>query len=163
MLHLRAPRQRPTRLLTGLLALGVVVVSAAACTPNSPRPNNASGASPTSSRVSATPPPTFSGTQHPLPSGKALTNEPDLYKIVSLTGCSAQPHGWRATGTADNKGRASLKLTIVVLFTDAQARDIDSATTTVHAAPGKNSPWTAARTFRAPAGTRCVIRAVQPG
>jgi hypothetical protein len=108
------------------------------------------------------PPPSFAGVQHVLPSGTALTNDPDLYKDATLTACSATSKGWRGAGTLRNTGDHAITATVVVLFTDAQARDIDSASSKVQVAAGATARWTAARAFDAPQGTRCVLRAVRP-
>jgi hypothetical protein len=107
------------------------------------------------------PPPPFAGVQHALPSGPALANDPSLYKEAALTGCSATARGWKGTGTLENPGRHASTARITVLFTDAQARDVASATATVKVAAGRTARWTAARRFDAPEGTRCVLRAVR--
>ncbi|MDQ6523246.1 hypothetical protein RB608_06525 [Nocardioides sp. LHD-245] len=104
--------------------------------------------------------PTFVGVQHKLPAGKALKNVPDLYEQVALTGCEATDGGWAATGTAGNESGEDLRLTVLVLFTDAQARIVDSAATTVAVPAGGNETWTAERAFAAPVGTQCLVRAV---
>jgi len=104
--------------------------------------------------------PSFAGVQHELPSGSALDNTPALYEQVALTGCDATPDGWRAEGTAENTGAEALTYAVLVLFTDAQARSVDSATTEVTVAPGETGAWRAERDFQAPAGTLCVVRAV---
>jgi hypothetical protein len=109
----------------------------------------------------ASPPPSFTGTRHALPSGPALANEPDLYKEAALTRCSATPTGWAGAGTFRNTTDHAITVAVVVLFTDAQARDIDSATATVDVAAGETGEWTASRDFDAPEGTRCVLRAVR--
>ncbi|WP_181410718.1 hypothetical protein [Nocardioides humi] len=106
------------------------------------------------------PPEEFAGVQHRLPKGAALRNVPALYEQVALTGCAAKADGWRAEGTADNADPEALTFAVVVFFTDPQARIVDSATTTVAVAPGGSGTWTAEREFEAPAGTRCVVRAV---
>ncbi|WGX97604.1 hypothetical protein [Nocardioides sp. L-11A] len=104
--------------------------------------------------------PTFVGVQHKLPTGKALKNVPDLYEQVALTGCEATDGGWAATGTAGNRSGEDLRLTVLVLFTDAQARIVDSAATTVAVPAGGSEAWTAERAFTAPDGTQCLVRAV---
>jgi hypothetical protein len=111
---------------------------------------------------SVSPPPSFAGVQHALPSDAALANDPDLYKDATLTACSATAKGWQGVGTLKNTADHAITATVVVLFTDAQARDVDSATTKVEVAPGATARWTAARAFDAPKGTRCVLRAVRP-
>lgn len=104
--------------------------------------------------------PSFAGVQHELPSGAALDNAPDLYEHVALTGCEATDDGWRALGTAENTSEAELTFSVLVVFTDAQARIVDSASAQVTVAPSDAGEWTAERTFEAPAGTSCVVRAV---
>jgi len=111
----------------------------------------------------ATHAPAFSGVRHPIPTGSALASDPDLYGRVALTGCGATSDGWKATGTMRNPGSSRTTASILVLFTDPQARTIDSATTTVETKAGDTVSWIARRAFSAPPGTRCVIRAVQKG
>jgi hypothetical protein len=136
----------------------------AACTGSSGTRHDAAG--PTSRAAAPTPsspvsaPPTFSGTQHRLPTGAATKNNPQLYKNVSLTGCSATAHGWKGTGTATNTTSRAIDYSVLVLFTDAQARDIDSATATIRVPARTSAHWTAARKFAAPKNVQCVIRAV---
>lgn len=104
--------------------------------------------------------PAFSGVQHRLPSGKALRNSPALYEQVDLTGCEGFALGWRATGTARNAGTDTQVFRVLVLFTDAQARAVDSASTTVTVPAGSTRTWIAARQFETTPGTSCVVRAV---
>ena len=142
------------RLAAGALAL-VLATALAACT-RSGDPVPTPGTGP------ATPPPTFSGVRHPLPTGSALANDPELYGRAELTGCAAVSGGWKASGTLKNPGAAEVAAVIVVLFTDAQARAVDSATAEVRVSAGRTGTWSATRAFRAPEGTRCVLRAVRP-
>lgn len=104
--------------------------------------------------------PKFVGVQHPIPKGKALDNVPDKYKYVHQTGCSAIPGGWKAIGTAQNATGKSQTFQVLVFFTDAQARIVDSATATVSVPSNSKGTWTAERQFKAPKGTLCVVRAV---
>lgn len=159
-----AYRRRPVqRLIIGALAL-VIAAGVTACTsgggPSHPTslPSTARTHGPD---TAATPPPKFSGIRHPLPSGAALKNDPNLYKTIRLTDCGATGAGWKAVGTAHNPTRQAIEYRIVVVFTDAQARAIDSADTTLTVPVGRTREWTGARKFKAPDGTRCVVRAVR--
>ncbi|MDQ6523248.1 hypothetical protein RB608_06535 [Nocardioides sp. LHD-245] len=106
------------------------------------------------------PAPDFVGVQHELPDGAALDNDPDLYEHVTQTGCEATTEGWRAEGTAENTGTEEQAFSVLVLFTDPQGRSVDSAATSVTVGPGETGDWIAERDFDAPAGTLCVVRAV---
>jgi hypothetical protein len=112
---------------------------------------------------SAGPAPAFSGVQHRIPSGDALRNDPELYDHVALTGCDATSDGWKAVGTAHNPRSGELALDVLVFFTDAQARVVDSASTTVSVSAGSTTTWTARRQFETTPGTTCVVRAVSRG
>jgi len=114
-----------------------------------------------SPRATATAPPTFTGVQHPIPTGEALKNEPKEFEQIRLTGCSATASGWKSAGTAHNATNTKIEYRVVVLFTDAQARAIDSASVNVVVPAGQTRTWTASRTFSAPEGTRCVVRSVR--
>lgn len=107
--------------------------------------------------------PAFAGVHHRLPTGHALHNDPALYEQVTLTRCAATASGWRATGSATNPGADHLDVAVLVFFTDAQARVVDSASTTVSVPAGSTSTWTAEREFDTSPGTTCAIRAVAPG
>lgn len=104
--------------------------------------------------------PAFTGVRHELPKGAALDNDPDLYEHVTPTGCAATADGWRAEGTAENAGTEEQGFAVLVLFTDPQGRTVDSATAELSVAPGETGDWIAERDFDAPAGTLCVVRAV---
>ncbi len=104
--------------------------------------------------------PGFVGVQHAIPMGAALTNVPRLYEQVTLTGCGATADGWQATGTAANESSTEQTLRVLVLFTDAQARTVDSASTTVTVPVDSSETWTAEQKFSAPEGTRCLVRSV---
>lgn len=161
----RRSRARAAVRITALTAV-VAVLTLTGCTGSGDHGGTApttAAAKQTGPDPSLSPPPSFAGVQHALPSGTALANVPDLYKVTALTACSATPHGWKGVGTLENTGDQAITATVVVLFTDAQARDVDSATAKVQVAAGATARWTAARTFDAPAGTRCVLRAVRPG
>jgi hypothetical protein len=153
----------------GLLAL-TLICGVTACTSSprtSSRASSGTSSGPTSARsatgtVPATPPPSFAGTAHRLPSGTALANDPDLYKTVALTSCTRTADGWAGHGTATNPTGTAIDYAIVVLFTDAQARDIDSASVSITVPARHQGTWTATRAFAAPTGTRCVVRAVHP-
>jgi hypothetical protein len=140
------------RIAAGALALALAAALAACTGTAQPVPT-----------ASSTRPPAFTGVRHPIPTGSALANDPELYGRVVLTDCAATSDGWKATGTMKNPGAAKTTASILVIFTDAQARMIDSATTTVEVKAGAKASWAAARKFSAPAGTRCVVRAVRSG
>jgi hypothetical protein len=161
------------RRIVPLTLVAAVALGAAACTSQDDRRvrDDAAGkADEAKATAIATPPPPFAGAEHKLPKGKALRNDPDLYKAVALTGCERSADGWRATGTIKTdtgtagdtgEGGASRGVSILVLFTDAQARAIDSARTTVDVTAGETTDWTAAKAFSAPAEVDCVVRAVR--
>lgn len=130
--------------------------------PDRPGDEQADGGAETA--LGATPestPPEFAGVQHRLPRGKALENDPVLYEQVALTGCEATADGWRAVGSATNPGPDPIGFTVLVLFTDAHARVVDSASTTVDVPVGATKNWTATRAFETTPGTSCVVRAVR--
>ncbi|WP_157487569.1 hypothetical protein [Leifsonia sp. Root112D2] len=160
MSHDRVPRWA-ARLVAAACAL-VIAAALAACTSgeggtqHTETPPAAAGSSKT-----VNPPPTFSGVQHPLPTGSALKNVPERYQEVRLTGCAASVGGWKSAGTAHNATSKSFDYRIVVLFTDAQARTVDSAATTVTVPAGSTRDWEASSEFTPPKGTRCVVRAVR--
>ncbi len=136
-------------IVMGVLALALTGCTGAVHPPATPSP-----------AATLAPPPKFSGIQHPLPTGTATANDPGLYENAVLTGCSAAAGGWRGTGTLKNPGTTKLTATVLVLFTDAQARVVDSATAKIAVAPGVTATWKATRKFTASSGTRCVLRAV---
>lgn len=142
------------------------VLAVAGCSADDPAPSAARAdatAGPAQRPEPGDPPPPFTGVRHRLPAGAALDSDPDLYGRVALTGCAATARGWRAVGTAHNPGGLSQTLQVVVLFTDAHARAVDSATTTVPVPAGSTRTWTAERRFETTPGTRCVVRAVRLG
>ncbi|MCR1786055.1 hypothetical protein KVF89_26205 [Nocardioides carbamazepini] len=106
------------------------------------------------------PAPAFTGVRHELPTGAALDNDPDLYEHVAQTGCEATADGWKAEGSAENTGTEARTFVVLVLFTDPQGRSVDSASASVTVGPGETGDWIAERDFDAPAGTLCVVRAV---
>lgn len=126
-------------------------------------PSAATGTAKPSTKITGKRAPKFVGVQHPIPSGKALANIPDMYKYVLKTGCSSITGGWQAVGTARNTTAEPLPFKILVFFTDAQARIVDSASTTVSVPAKATGHWTASRRFKAPKGTQCVVRAVNKG
>jgi hypothetical protein len=142
--------------IAGPVALALVVgLALTACTGGArPAPHR----TPTAS-ASIQPPPTFTGLKRPLPSPEQLTNDPALYRDVTLTGCTRTKDGWRATGTAANAGSEKAGYRIIVFFTDAQARTLDYARTSVEVPAGKTTTWTATRPLHLN-GVHCVIRAV---
>ncbi|GAA5108486.1 hypothetical protein GCM10023339_07570 [Alloalcanivorax gelatiniphagus] len=107
------------------------------------------------------PPPEFGGVGHKLPAGKDLENDADLYQTVALTDCASSSAGVEATGTVENNTVDEVDYTIVVIFTDPQARMVDSATARISVEPGAEATWRAGRTFEAPKGVECVVRAVR--
>ncbi|WP_157537128.1 hypothetical protein [Nocardioides sp. Root190] len=149
-------------------AATAVLLGTAACA-NAPAPDDADLAAPpdrpaeAASDQASEPAPEFSGVQHRIPSGTALRNDPELYQHVALTGCDPTADGWRAVGTAHNPGSGELTFDVLVFFTDAQARIVDSATTTVTVSAGSTTTWTARRRFETTPGTACVVRAVSRG
>lgn len=140
-----------------------VMVALSACGPSSDAGAKSSSKATSTSKITGNHVPKFVGVQHPLPSGRALANRPDMYKDVLQTGCASVPGGWQTRGTAENTTARPLAFKVLVFFTDAQARIIDSASTTVTVGPKKKATWTAERQFKAPKGTQCVVRAVTRG
>jgi hypothetical protein len=79
---------------------------------------------------------------------------------VTLTDCAATRAGGHAAGTVTDPGKSAATYTITVFYTTSQATVIGYAAATVHAAPGKATPWQATGHFSAPHGMRCVLRGV---
>jgi hypothetical protein len=79
-------------------------------------------------------------------------------RAVTLAGCTATSAGGQAAGTVTAPRAAAY--TITVFFTTSKATVAGYATTTVHATPGRATPWRASGHFRAPHGMRCVLRGV---
>lgn len=111
----------------------------------------------TSERPSALPP---VSPQHPIPAADELTDDPSLRTSILLTGCEAAENGWQGRGTAANSGEAEATFRVVVFFTDAYSRVVDSSTVDVVVPGGGSAEWTAAQEFTAPEGVQCVLRAV---
>jgi len=143
-----------------LVLVAAVALGATACTGPSPKPTDAGDQ--TGAARTATPPPPFTGVRHALPDGDALANDPELYKNVALEKCERTSKGWTAKGTVANPGSAAASYSILVFFTDPQARALDSARTTVTVPAGASHDWTAKRDFSAD-GVKCVVRAVSDG
>lgn len=143
----------------GALLVTGVALSAAACASS----EDGSGAPPPASSKAAgatpSPPPEFVGVGHPLPTGKALRNDPALYETVTLAECSKSDGGWQATGTAENTTSRRVAYSVLVFFTDAEARTVASARAVVTAPPGGTATWRAARRFEAE-GVQCLVRSV---
>jgi len=140
------------RLLVALV--GAAVLSTAACTGGS----SDDGQKPTGTTVTAPPP--FTGVQSKLPRGKALSNDPDLYQNVALTGCKKSGGGWQASGTAKNTGNEDIEFEVVVFFTDAQARTVDWARAKVSVGADSTEAWRVERPLDGLTDARCVVRAV---
>jgi hypothetical protein len=139
-----------------LLLVTAVALSTAACsshtsTEATPDQHN----SPTTSGTPAA----FTGIKHTLPTGKALRNDPDLYRTVTLNGCTRDGGGWLATGTAENRTKRAQRYAVLVFFTDAQARTVDWARARVTVVPGEHETWRASRRLQGN-DIRCVVRAV---
>jgi hypothetical protein len=98
--------------------------------------------------------------QHPLPNPSQITNSVKLRQQVAITGCTATPDGWRATGSAVNSGAKPHDFEITVFFTTTSATVLDYARTTVKVPPGQTGKWTASATFKAEPNMRCVLRGV---
>lgn len=96
--------------------------------------------------------------QHPLPS--AIPNNPRLRHSITITGCSAIPGGWKASGTAVNTGSAPISYKITIFFTTPHSTVIDYADTSVTVAPGKKGTWTAQQKFATVPGMICALRGV---
>jgi hypothetical protein len=79
---------------------------------------------------------------------------------VTLTDCTATRAGGHAAGTITDPGKSAATYTITVFYTTSQATVIGYAATTVHATPGRATPWQATGHFSAPHGLRCVLRGV---
>jgi hypothetical protein len=163
---------RKRLLVGGLVAIGVAVLAIVALVlgssgltastfwgsaTSSPTPRPSSTQSTPGPEISSPP---FVGVQGPIPDAADINGDPDLRNHVMMTGCTQTPNGWQATGTAKDVSSGPLTYKIVVIFTDAQARAITSATTTVPVAAGATGTWTAGTDFGAPAGVQCVLAGV---
>ncbi len=104
--------------------------------------------------------PAFVGVQGAIPAAASINGDPKLRNDVTMTGCEKTATGWQASGSAKDSTASPRTLAIVVIFTDAQARAITSAKTTVATTPGATAQWSAAADFTAPAGTKCVLAGV---
>jgi hypothetical protein len=104
--------------------------------------------------------PPFVGVQGDIPSATGINGDPKLRDDVAMTGCQQTSTGWQASGSAKDSTQSARSLSLVVIFTDAQARAITSAKTTVATTPGATEQWSVSATFRAPAGTKCVLAGV---
>jgi len=89
-----------------------------------------------------------------------VPNDPDLRNQVALEACTATDRGWAATGTATNPDSDARSYTVTVFFTTAHATVLGSASTKVTTAPAATQPWRVTDRFKAPKGTRCVLRGV---
>ena len=87
-----------------------------------------------------------------------VPNSVQARKAVTLAGCTAASAGGQAAGTVTAPRAAAY--TITVFFTTSKATVVGYAITTVHATPGRATPWQASGHFRAPHGMRCVLRGV---
>lgn len=90
----------------------------------------------------------------------AVPNSVRARKAVTLTSCAATGTGGHAAGTVRAPGTSAATYTITVFFTTPQATVIGYGTAMVRGRPGKASPWTIGRHFKAPQGMRCVLRGV---
>jgi hypothetical protein len=159
-------------LVGGLVAIGIAVLAVVALVlsssgftastfwgsaTSSPTPSASSTQSVPAPEISSPP---FVGVQGPIPDAATINGDPDLRNHVTMTGCTQTANGWQGTGTAKNVSTADLTYKIVVIFTDAQARAITSAATTVTVAAGATGTWTAGTDFGAPAGVQCVLAGV---
>jgi hypothetical protein len=81
-------------------------------------------------------------------------------RAVTLTGCAATAAGGHASGTVIAPGTSRATYLITVFFTTRQATVIGYGTAMVRAVPGKATPWSVGRHFKAPPGMRCVLRGV---
>lgn len=163
---------RKRLLVGGLIAIGVGVLAAVALVLSlSGMPattfwgTTQPSSSPSASRAPAaatpeTSSPPFVGVQGPIPNATDINGDPDLRNNVLMTGCTQTANGWQGSGTAKNVSSTTQTYKIVVTFTDAQARAITSATTTVTVAAGASGTWTAGTDFAAPAGVQCVLAGV---
>jgi len=87
-----------------------------------------------------------------------VPNSVTARRAVTLAGCTATSAGGQAAGTVTAPRAAAY--TITVFFTTSKATVVGYAITTVHATPGRATPWQASSDFRAPHGMRCVLRGV---
>jgi hypothetical protein len=164
-------RRRGWATLGGILAVaGIVAVTAAAVVILIPRFTAAlavpSGTDAVATEIAPSPgdsPTPFVGVQGDVPSVETINGDPDLRNDVVMAACAVASGGWQASGTANNPSSSARTLAIVVTFTDAQARAITSAKTSVTVAPGATESWSASAEFTAPAGTACVLSGVDEG
>ncbi|WP_457256059.1 hypothetical protein [Pedococcus sp. P5_B7] len=82
--------------------------------------------------------------------------------MTTLGSCREVKGGWQAQGAVTNDTSRDLDYSVLVFFTDAQARTVDFARTKVVAPAATSRKWTATKKFAAPAAAKCVVRAVQP-
>ncbi len=90
----------------------------------------------------------------------AVANVVPLRQLVTLTGCDAEPGGWRAAGAASNPTSKAVTYTITVFFTTDQATVETFGKTTVTLPAQKSTAWTLPVLFAADPSTLCVLRAV---
>lgn len=125
---------------------------------------------PTASRSATTPSatkPSTAATPPGLPSGvtparvpATVANNIALRRYVTMKQCTAEPGGWKATGTASNPHHTSTTYTITVFFTTSSATVINTQHTKITVAPNSTTKWTVSKKFTAPAKTRCVLTGV---
>jgi hypothetical protein len=153
------PKRVTTSVALSLMGAAAVLVLAG-CTSGTqpepdPTPTNGQGEIGTEE-----PAPPFTGEQGPVPDQADIADDPDLREIVLMTGCEASDGGWAATGTAENPESSDVSYTVVVIFTDAQARNVTSSTVEIPVAAGGSAEWEAAAEFDPPEGTQCVLAGV---
>jgi hypothetical protein len=147
----RRPMSRLVR-ATGAGALALALVAGlAACSVAPHGTHTTAAAGPTS-------PPPYAGAVSPTPQPQPST-DPALFGGTRLGRCDAVGAGVRAKGTLRVPGAKAVTASILVQFTDQQARVIGASVVEVKAKPGASTPWTASLS-KAPNGTRCVVRAV---
>lgn len=151
------PAEEPMKTKTALATLGIgAALLLTGCTPGGPSPSH----SPKAAVVNTTAPALPGGVSQATNVPTDVANDPAIRKSVTLTSCAVSDGGWTAKGTATNNGTKSKKYTITVFFTTATATVLHTDATTVTAKPGDTTDWTIVGAFKAPDGTRCVLRGV---
>ena len=96
----------------------------------------------------------------PAPVPTDVPNSVAARKNVTVTGCSGDADGWKASGTITNPAKATTDYTITVFFTTPAATVIDTAQTKVTVHAGATQKWSAAKTFTTGGHVLCVLRGV---
>jgi len=89
-----------------------------------------------------------------------VPNTPGLRHDVTVASCGKTDGGWKASGTAANRGDSAHKYRIAVFFTTDTGTVIGTGDTTVTVKPGKKGDWTVTSKLTPAPKTVCVLRGV---